>query len=331
MTAAVPAWDGSTVVGAVRASAPLAEVRANVHRAWAGLAAIGVAVIMVGLALAWLLARSLARPVEELERAAVRLGAGDLDARATPQGPEEIATLATSFNRMATELGSTVRSQRDFVANASHQLRTPLTGLRLRLEAAQADGGPAGEEAGKAMAEVDRLSALVEDLLNLQSAASSGGPGEPTDLAAAAQDAVERWEPEAARTGMTLRAEASSPVVAEASPADLAQVLDNLIENAIKYAGPGAVITVAAQNGGSAAVVRVSDSGRGIPTEERGRVFERFYRGSTGRSGAPGTGLGLAIVAEVAGRWGGEATLGTAPEGGTVVEIRLPSHAPTVS
>src|SRR5262245_8692125 len=250
MTATVPAWDGATVVGAVRASAPLAEVRANVHRAWAGLIAIGVAVIMVGLGLAWLLARSLARPVEELERAAVRLGAGDLDARATPQGPEEIATLATSFNRMASELGSTVRSQRDFVANASHQLRTPLTGLRLRLEAAQADGGPAGEEAGKAMAEVDRLSALVEDLLSLQSAASSGGPGEPTDLAAAAQEAVDRWEPEAGRSGMTLRAEAPTPVVAEASPADLAQVLDNLIENAIKYAGEGASITVAAHNGG---------------------------------------------------------------------------------
>jgi signal transduction histidine kinase len=261
----------------------------------------------------------------------VRLGAGDLNARATPQGPEEIASLATSFNRMASELGSTVRSQRDFVANASHQLRTPLTGLRLRLEAAQADGGPAGEEAGKAMAEVDRLSALVEDLLSLQSAASAGGPGEPTDLAAAATDAVERWEPEADRSGMTLRAEAPSPVVAEASPADLAQVLDNLIENAIRYAGPGARITVAARNGGRAAVVSVSDTGPGIPSEERDRVFERFYRGANGRSGAPGTGLGLAIVAEVAGRWGGKAALGAAPGGGTEVEIRLPSHPPTDS
>jgi signal transduction histidine kinase len=331
MTATVPAWDGDTVVGAVRASAPLTDVRANVHRAWAGLIAIGVAVVLVGLGLAWLLARSLARPVEELDRAAVRLGRGDLDARATPQGPEEIASLATSFNRMASELGSTVRSQRDFVANASHQLRTPLTGLRLRLENVEAEGGSTGEEASKALAEVDRLSALVEDLLSLQSAASAGGPGEPTDLAAAARDAVERWEPEADRSGMTLRAEAPSPVVAEASPADLAQVLDNLIENAIKYAGPGALVTVAAQNGGRAAVVSVSDTGPGIPTDERDRVFERFYRGATGRSGAPGTGLGLAIVAEVAGRWGGEARLGAAPEGGTLVEIRLPTHPPTVS
>ena len=142
---------------------------------------------------------------------------------------------------------------------------------------------------------------------------------------------MERWEPEAGRSGMTLRAEAPSPVIAEASPTDLAQVLDNLIENAIRYADPGAMITVAANNGGRAAVVSVSDTGPGIPAEERDRVFERFYRGSTGRKGTPGTGLGLAIVAEVAGRWGGEATLGSAREGGTVVEIRLPSHPPTDS
>jgi two-component system, OmpR family, sensor kinase len=331
VVATVPVWEGQTVVGAVRSTAPLSQVRANVHRAWIGLAGIGLAVILVGLVLAWLLATSLARPVQALDRAAGELGAGDLDARATPEGPEEIASLAESFNRMAVALGSTVRSQRDFVANASHQLRTPLTGLRLRLEAVQAEGGQAAQEAGKALAEVDRLSALVDDLLRLQSATAPGASGERTDLAEAARDAVDRWDREAERAGMTLRVEAPPAVPAPASGTDLAQVLDNLIENAIRYGERGGTITVSASDGGGGSLVAVSDNGPGIPAEERDRVFERFYRGSDGRRHGSGTGLGLAIVGELAGRWGGDARLGDSPEGGTRVEVRLPPCPPTVS
>jgi two-component system, OmpR family, sensor kinase len=331
IVATVPVWEGSRVVGAVRSTAPLSQVRANVHRTWFGLALIGVAVIMVGLALAWLLATSLARPVRALDRAAVDLGAGDLDVRATPEGPEEIASLAGSFNRMADALGSTVRSQRDFVANASHQLRTPLTGLRLRLESLQAEGGHTAEEAGKALAEVDRLSALVDDLLRLQSATAPGATAERTDLAEAARDAAERWEREASRAGMTLRVEAPPAVPAPASGADLAQVLDNLIENSIRYGDPGGTITVTAANGSGGTMVAVSDTGPGIPPNERDRVFERFYRGADGRRRGAGTGLGLAIVGELARRWGGDAELSEAPGGGTRVAIRLPACPPTVS
>ena len=108
-------------------------------------------------------------------------------------------------------------------------------------------------------------------------------------------------------------------------------MLDNLIENSIRYGGPGVTITVSATNGAGGTVVAVSDNGPGIPAEDRERVFERFYRGSNGRGGAPGTGLGLAIVAELAARWGGEAGLADAPEGGARVEIRLPPGPPTVS
>jgi signal transduction histidine kinase len=331
VVATVPVWEGPTVVGAVRSTAPLSAVRANVHRAWVGLAAIGIAVILVGLALAWLLATSLARPVRALDRAAVGLGAGDLDARATPEGPEEIASLAVSFNRMAAALGSTVRSQRDFVANASHQLRTPLTGLRLRLESVQAEGGPAAEEAGKALAEVDRMSALVDDLLRLQTATSAGEAGEQTDLAEVARDAADRWDREAQAAGMTLVVDAPPAVPAAASGADLAQVLNNLIENAIRYCDTGGTITVSASDGHVGSVVAVSDTGPGIPADERDRVFERFYRGTSGRGRGSGTGLGLAIVGELARRWGGEARISPSPEGGTRVEVRLPANPPTVS
>ena len=153
-----------TVVGAVRSTAPLNQVRANVHRAWIGLAGIGLAVIW------WVGARLAARDVAGPAGAGARprrvdLGAGDLDARATPEGPEEIASLADVVQphgvgaRLDRPIAARLRRER--LAPAAH----PLTGLRLRLEAVQAEGGPAAaEEAGKALAEVDRLSALVDDL-----------------------------------------------------------------------------------------------------------------------------------------------------------------------
>jgi signal transduction histidine kinase len=164
----VPVVDRGTVVGAVRVSESLAEVNARVHRTWLGLAAIGITVIAAGLGLAWLLATSVTKPVRSLERTAVDLGKGDLQARADVAGPEEIKTLAGSFNRMAERLSASLKSQRDFTANASHQLRTPLTGLKLRLESIEHEGGRVAEEARKAEAEADRLSRLVDDLLALE-------------------------------------------------------------------------------------------------------------------------------------------------------------------
>src|SRR5207247_265865 len=144
--------------------------------------------------------------------------------------------------------------------------------------------------------EVDRLSALVDDLLRLQSATSPGASGDRTDVAEAAREAVDRWDREAERAGMTLRVEAPPTVPVRASGADLAQALDNLIENAIRYGGPGGTITVIAADGAGGAMLAVSDTGPGIPADERDRVFERFYRGADGRRRGPGTGLGLAIV-----------------------------------
>jgi two-component system sensor histidine kinase TctE len=164
----------------------------------------------------------------------------------------------------------------------------------------------------------------VDDLLRLQGATSAAPTGEHTDLAEVAREAADRWEREATRAGMTLRVEAPAAVPAPASGADLAQVLDNLIENAIRYGDRGGTITVSASNGVGGSAVAVSDTGPGIPADERDRVFERFYRGSDGQRRGPGTGLGLAIVGEIAGRWGGEARLSPSPEGGTRIEVRLP-------
>jgi signal transduction histidine kinase len=323
----VPVVDRDRVVGTVRVSAPTGSLSATVRESWLRLAFIGAAVVAAGLLLAWVLATSLARPVGRLARAADRLGRGELEARASPEGPAELAALARSFNRMAGALASSLTAQRDFVANASHQLRTPLTGLRLRLEAIREEGGWTGEQAAKAEAELDRLSGLVDDLLELARASSPEATGRTVDLGVVARQAVERWRDRAQASGKRLHLADGRPATVWANEADLAHVLDNLVENAVRYCPPGTEIAVEVGERAGRATLIVSDSGPGIAPEDRPRVFERFYRGADGRRAGAGTGLGLAIVAELVGRWGGAVRLLDGP--GTRIEAEFP-RVPTV-
>jgi two-component system, OmpR family, sensor kinase len=317
----VPITDNGEVIGALRVSTPMTEVDASVRSSWLALLLIGIAVVGAGLVLAWILAGSIAGPVEKLRAAAGRLGRGDLDARVEPEGPQELEELGQSFNRMAGALSTNINAQQDFVANASHQLRTPLTGIKLRLEAIRGEGGPAAEEAAKAEAELDRLSALVNDLLALARASSEEAVAEPVDLGEAIRAAERRWAEPAATAGHDLTLADGQGGRILAAPADVAHILDNLIENAIRYSPAGAQIRVATEPGAFV----VSDTGPGIPPAERERVFERFYRGADGRSTGPGTGLGLAIVAELAERWGGRVELLDGP--GTQVRASFPADS----
>jgi two-component system, OmpR family, sensor kinase len=317
----VPVVDRGRVAGAVRVSATTAEIDAAVRASWLRLAALGVAVIAAGLLLAWLLSAPLSRQLRRLSDAATRLGRGELGARAPEEGPEELAALARSFNRMAASLGGSLESQRDFVANASHQLRTPLTGLRLRLEAIRAEGGDAGAEAARAEAELERLTAIVDDLLALAGASSRETTAVTVDLGTLAREAAERWRPAAEVAGARVEAVARGRPLAWADPEDLAHALDNLVDNALRYAPAGSEVRIEAEPRDGSALLRVSDDGPGIPPEERARVFERFYRGSTGRSAGPGSGLGLAIVVALVERWGGSVRLLDGP--GTRIEATL--------
>jgi signal transduction histidine kinase len=313
------------VIGAVRASLPISDLNGRVLRSWLGLGGIGLTVILIGLALAWLMAGSIARPVERLERTAEDLGRGTITARAPVQGPKEVASLSASFNRMADGMEANISAQRDFVANASHQLRTPMTGLRLRLEAIEGEGGFTGEQASKAQVELTRLASLVDDLLALAKASSVGAVGTRVDLDRAVRQAADRWTATAANTGAALEVGRCERVAIVADDSDVGHVLDNLIENAIRYAGPGSHIMVEAYAAPRTAVLAVVDDGPGIPQPERERIFERFFRGSTGRSSGPGTGLGLAIAAELVTRWSGALRLDDVA--GTRFEARFPRDA----
>ena len=322
----VPAVERGRVVGAVRLSQELGSVEAEVRDSWIGLGLLGIGVVAIGVGLAWILATTLVRPVRRLESAATRLGHGDLAARAPTEGPSELSSLARSFNRTADALSFNIMAQRDFLANASHQLRTPLTGIKLRLEAIQEEGGFAALQAAKVEAEVDRLNELVDDLLQLARAASAESSGQEVDLAAAALSAAERWRSPAQAAGQVVSLEADGACLVWADPGDIDDILDNLIENAIRYSPDGAEVSVEVTEGHPAVIV--SDNGPGIPLAERDRIFERFYRGATGRATATGSGLGLAIVAEITRRWGGRIRLHDGA--GTRIEVVF-ERPPTVS
>jgi two-component system OmpR family sensor kinase len=268
-------------------------------------------VLLLGLAAGALIAGQIAGPLRRLDRAAERAGEGDLSVRAKVEGSEEQRSLAATFNQMTARLDRLVAGQREFVADASHQLRTPLSGLRLRLEEAQAISrdDAVREEIDGALTEVDRLAAMVSELLLLSQAGEADAPAEDVDLGAAARRAAERFpdrvKPMSIAGGRSVRC----------APADLDRALDVLIENALHYGGgvPGVVI--------DARSIAVVDDGPGLDPDEIEEVFERFHRGRAGRGGPAGTGLGLPNARDLMRRWGAEVTLENRDEGGAVARI----------
>ena len=233
---AVPVTNNGQVVGAVRVTQDLAAVHDRVRRAVLALIAIGAFALVLGLALAWFLAGSLSRPLRKLAATARRVEAGDLEARAEVTGATEQREVSAAFNDMAERLGTVLAAQREFVANASHQLRTPLTGLRLRLESARAKAGRDAEpELEAAELEVERLARLLTSLLTLAREGDKPAAARPVSLARAAERAHERWAAAAEQDGRELELVGSGDATISASEEDLAILLDNLIENALRY------------------------------------------------------------------------------------------------
>jgi signal transduction histidine kinase len=322
---AVPVVNAQGIVGAVRVTQSVDAVNDEVRSDVIALIGVGLLALVLGLGVAWLLAGSLAKPLRGLSGTARRVAGGDLDARARVEGSSEQREVASAFNDMTGRLARALRSQREFVANASHQLRTPLTGLRLRLEAASLKSrDPEVEhELLAAERETERLARLLTELLMLARERERPDP-ERLSVAEAVEAAAERWEGPAESSGHRLSAAGEGAPVVAATDADLAVILDNLIENALNYSPGGSGVAIEWGAGGGSAWVAVLDEGPGIDAAERERVFERFYRGTAARGGAAGTGLGLSVVESLARRWDGSVKLEERPEGGTRAELRLP-------
>jgi signal transduction histidine kinase len=231
------------------------------------------------------------------------------------------------MSTMAGQLATMIDQQRAFVADASHQLRTPLTGLRLRLENLRAtiDETDDADQVDAAIEEIDRLSSLVNDLLQL---ARTDRPANPVDqdLATIVADRVDTWTAAAdiARMRLDLRSD-DGPVTVSAVPGAVEQILDNVLDNALGIAPAESTVTITVQRGTDSHRLTVTDEGPGLPDGDKERALRRFWRGDTQR---PGSGLGLAIADDLARASGGTLTLHDSPGGGLRVEVTLPARTP---
>ena len=314
----VPILSGTDVLGAVRLTYPDYVVANKVNDQLRLLSIVALMALILAAIVGYIVSGSITRRIRLLQEATESLAAGDLRARADEtRGTSELKSLAESFNDMAERLELLISQQRTFAADASHQLRTPLTALRLRLERAhdllESDPAGAAERLSAAEAEADRLSNLIEGLLLLSRTEAADVQRETVDLAAVTRSRVEQWQALALESGVKLRFE--GPVNAEviAVPDAVEQMVDNYIDNALSVSPAKSRIIVRVITAGSRSSVHVLDQGPGLSSEECSRAFDRFWRANSDRHGS---GLGLAIVAQLARASGGKAQLAPRPEGG---------------
>jgi signal transduction histidine kinase len=292
---------------------------------------VAAAVVVAGVAsivLALVMARMLARPLHEVGAAARRIADGDYAARVPREGPEEIKSLADSFNQMASSLEEGERVRRDFIANAAHELRTPLTNLQGYLEALR-DGVITADRATyeSLHEEADRLVRLSRSLDALAEGDAATTPPElaPVDLAAAVRSAVELAAPAFERAGLRVSVDAPASLPARANADHLAQVLANLLSNAVRYTPRGGQVTIMAERRPGDLLVTVANTSETIPPADLDRVFERFYRVEKSRDRARGgAGIGRAIVKQLVEAGGGRVGAASA-DGTTSVWFSLPA------
>ncbi|MFE5923295.1 ATP-binding protein [Streptomyces sp. NPDC056468] len=330
----VPAHEGATagdsdkgpVVGAVRIRYSTGEMTSRLWQIWGFRAVLAVLVLGVAAVIGVVVARRLTRPLRQLNDMASKFSDGDLTARSPVTGPQETQTLARTLNQGAERLDTLIASQRIFVADASHQLRTPLTALRLSLDniADGVDDEFVKEDVEQATAEVVRMSRLVNGLLVLARAEAKVTAAEPLVLGDIVQERLAVWRPAADERGVTiaLGGSADGRLLVLTSPGHMEQVLDNVLSNALEVSPDGGTITVRAEQRGDEVVLSVDDEGPGMSDTDKSRAFDRFWRGK-GLTGRTGSGLGLAVVKQLVTDDGGTVALRDAPGGGLSVRISL--------
>src|SRR5262245_45919205 len=294
-------------------------------------AAILAAVTLTGA----MLARAVLRPIDRIVSRARVIGAKALSERLPrPAGRDEMTRLVDTLNGMLTRIEQVFDAQRRFTADASHELRSPLSRLRAELEVTlrrPRDPIEYQEAFQSCLAEVERLSGLTEGLLTLarlEAGEAHDAPAEPVVLGKVIDDAVARLGPEARRRQVTVSVDTAGEPAVKMTPAAASLVVANVLDNAVKFSPPGGRVRIHVSTQAGAALLEVSDSGPGVLPEETSRLFQRFYRGSAARtSDTPGVGLGLAICRLLLEAQGGGISIKNAPDAGATVSVRLPLAA----
>jgi signal transduction histidine kinase len=324
LVVAEPVGRDSEVVGAVVTISDLSRTRDRILVRWAQLAGLGLLPLIALVAVAWPVSAWALRPVRELDAATSRISQGDLTIRAVAEaGPVELRRLAKSFNTMMDAVENAVQRQRAFVSDASHQLRNPLTSLRLAVESLETHLSPAGNGRQEYDVAVDELKAMQRMLNSLQASArmESMRTASPVDLDAVLATRVDRWRALTATAGQALAVDVPPGLRLLEPPGGLGSILDELISNALRLSDAH-VVEVTARvvpdgaraghgNGSAAAgvvTIAVRDDGQGIDASERAQALGRFWR-SPRHQNVSGTGLGLAICADLVGAAGGELRL----------------------
>ncbi len=285
-----------------------------------------VIIALAGIALAalaaWLVMRRATRPIEQLTDTAEHIAkTQDLATPIPVRGDDEVGRLANSFNTMLIALDTSREQQQRLVVDASHELRTPLTAVRTNIDFLGRATTLGAEERAQLIAEtrleLDELTNLVSEMVELATDVRSDETVEPVALGEVANDVAARFR---RRTGKEIVVEVDEAGVVTGRHAMIDRAVSNLVDNALKFSPDGETVTVSVHGG----VLEVADRGPGVDPEDRGRVFDRFYRATSART-LPGSGLGLSIVSQIAALHGGTVTLESRDGGGTVARLSLPA------
>jgi signal transduction histidine kinase len=337
MLLAEPVLVGGEVRGAAVTVSPTWPARADTLVGWALLAVAGVIAVGIAALVALPLVRWILAPVERLDEGTARVAAAVRAGRAAEpvgeeRGPPELRRLSAHFDQMAAGVTHALETQRAFVADAGHQMRNPLTALRLRLENVGAGLDDAGDgvpdavrdEHAAAMEDTDRLTGVIDALLALARAEGRPAHRAPLPIDPVIADRADAWSVLAEHEGLRLRRRGPTGLVARSDADSVSAVLDAVLDNAVKYAPPGTEVELATARVEDHVEIAVRDHGDGLDPGELERATDRFWR-SPSQQGVDGTGLGLAIAARSAGRGGGELLLQLPADGGLRVVLRLPS------
>lgn len=323
MLAVVPvSRESHKPVGAVALSRSTEDLDHRLAVLWAWLTIVSAAGLVAAVLSATALARWISGPVSALESATQRLGEGQLATRSpTAAGPREVRRLAINFNKMAARLEALVDGHQVMMADVSHQLRTPLAALRLRLDVLAQESPPQiAEELAGAQEEVARLSRMVDGLLAVARAEHLAGAAQTIPVDVVIRDRAAAWRLAAEEKSLALSAPAGESLTVRLGEGLLEQILDNLLANALEAVPAGGMISIGASRQEGRVRIVVEDNGPGMSRGQRRAAFRRYVSATPG-----GTGLGLAIVHRLITSNGGTAELSQAPGGGLTVTLELPA------